>query len=172
MGRIGQGEKSTGKWILCDPQYCGWRDEPGPAFLWLQGNPGTGKSTLMKQIQDQLGQEIDLVVASFYYSARGGEVEVSHTHMLQALLHQILLQETEKTYPYFRSIYRIKRKQMQPWQFEELQSIFVSVSVSEFDSRTFYLLLDALDESDKDRIPGVIGLLKKMTASRAKIKVL
>ena len=99
--RIEYGEETTGKWILCNPQYCGWKDEPGPAFLWLQGNPGTGKSTLMKQIHHRLGKEGELqkaVVASFYYCARGGEVETSHTRMLQALLYQLLLQDTEKTY--------------------------------------------------------------------------
>ena len=175
MRRIEDGEETTGKWIFCDPQYCGWRDEPGPAVLWLQGNPGTGKSTLMKQIHHRLGKEGEVsraVVASFYYNARGGKVETSHTHMLQALLYQILLQETEKTYPHFRSVYRIKRRQMQPWQFVELQSIFDSISVSQSESRTFYLLLDALDESNKDGIRGVIRLFKRMTDSNAKIKVL
>ena len=102
MALIKDGEKNTGEWILSDSQYRGWINKPGSALLWLQGNPGTGKSTLMKQIQNRLSSENGLskaVVASFYYSAREGEAEMSHTHMLQALLYQILLQETEKTYP-------------------------------------------------------------------------
>ena len=173
--RIEYGEETIGKWILCNQQYCGWRGEPGPAFLWLQGNPGTGKSTLMKQIHRRLGEEGEVskaVVASFYYNARGGEVETSHTRMLRTLLYQILLQETEKTYPHFRSIYRIKRRQMQPWHFGELQSIFESISGSQSESRTFYLLLNALDESNKNGIRGVIHLFKRMTDSNANIKVL
>ena len=172
---IGNSEKNTGEWILSDPQYCGWRDEPGPALLWLQGNPGTGKSTLVKQVYNRLSSEngpSKTVVASFYYSAREGEAETSHTHMLQALLYQILLQETRETYPFFRSIFRVKREQLQPWRFEEMQSIFVSLSESHSDSLRFYLLLDALDESDKDGIADVISLLKKVTTSEAKLKVL
>ena len=172
---IGNGEKNTGEWILSDPQYCGWKNEPGSALLWLQGNPGTGKSTLMKQVYNRLSSEngpSKAVVASFYYSAREGEAETSHTHMLQALLYQILLQETRETYPIFRDVFRVKREQLRPWRFEEMQSIFVSLSKSHSDSLRFYLLLDALDESDKDGIADVISLLKKVTTSKAKLKVL
>ncbi len=175
MALIEDGEKSTGQWILSDPQYHGWRNEPGSALLWLQGNPGTGKSTLMKQIQNRLVNEDGLaktVVASFYYSAREGRTETSHTHMLQALLYQVLHQETEKTYPFFRSVFRDKLGTMQPWSFEELRSIFFSISKSHSESLEFYLLLDALDESDKDRISEVIPLLKDSLTSEAKLKIL
>ena len=175
MALIRDGEKNTGEWILSDSQYRGWINEPGPALLWLQGNPGTGKSTLMKQIQDRQSDENGLskaVVASFYYSAREGEAEMSHTHMLQALLYQILLQETKKTYPFFRSIFRVKREQMQPWRFEEMRNIFISLSKSHSESLRFFLLLDALDESDKDGIPEVVSLLKEVTTSEVKLKVL
>jgi len=179
---IRDGEKNSGEWILSDAQYRGWRNEPGSALLWLQGNPGTGKSTLVKQVQNRLSNEDSLssdedslpkaVVASFYYSAREGETEMSHTHMLQALLYQILVQETAKTYPFFRSVFRVKREQMQPWRFEEMQNIFVSLSRSHAHSLKFYLLLDALDESDKEGISEVISLLKEITTPEAKLKVL
>ena len=172
---IADGEKNTGQWILSDPQYLGWRDEPGSALLWLQGNPGTGKSTLMKQIQNRLVNGDTLsktVVASFYYSAREGEPETSHKTMLQAVLHQILLQKTEETYPFFRPIFREKRGKMQPWRFEELRSIFVSISRSHSESLEFFLLLDALDESDNDRLSEIITLLKDGITSEAKLKIL
>lgn len=143
----------------------------------------------MKQIQKRLSNEYNLsshedslsgnedshskaVVASFYYSARDGETEMSHTHMLQALLYQILVQESAKTYPFFRSVFRLKREQMQPWRFEEMQKIFVSLSESHNHSLKYYLLLDALDESDKEGISEVISFLKEITTPEAKLKVL
>ena len=61
---------------------------------------------------------------------------------------------------------------MQPWHFGELQSIFESISGSQSESRTFCLLLDALDESNKNGIRGVIHLFKRMIDSNANIKVL
>ena len=61
---------------------------------------------------------------------------------------------------------------MPPWHFEELQSVFESISGSQSESRTFYLLLDALDESNKDGIRGVIHLFKRITDSNTNIRVL
>ena len=61
---------------------------------------------------------------------------------------------------------------MQPWRFEEMRNIFISLSKSHSESLRFYLLLDALDESDNDRIPEVISLLQEVTTSEATLKVL
>ena len=61
---------------------------------------------------------------------------------------------------------------MQPWQYDEMQSIFVSIFRYASHSHSYYLLLDALDESDKDGIPETISLLQKVTTAEAKLKVL
>ncbi len=98
MTLIEDGENETGKWILSDSQFSEWTNELGSALLWLQGNPGTGKSTLMKQIQNRLNSEDGLskaVIASFYYSAREGAVETSHTHASSSLISDLASRNRE-----------------------------------------------------------------------------
>ncbi|BCS21467.1 uncharacterized protein APUU_21899S [Aspergillus puulaauensis] len=46
--------KGTGLWVFDQPQYKHWRTSAESSVLWLHGQPGTGKSTLMSLILDSV----------------------------------------------------------------------------------------------------------------------
>lgn len=79
---IGIAHTDTCTWIVEAPEYLRWRDESclpeHHGVLWIKGNPGCGKSTLMKyaldiaQKRDQDGGDI---IVSFFFNARGQPLE-------------------------------------------------------------------------------------------------
>ncbi|PMD58736.1 uncharacterized protein K444DRAFT_415699 [Hyaloscypha bicolor E] len=120
QNRIETAEENTGDWILSHRAFETWDKSPNSSLLWLHGKPGSGKSTLVKRVVskmksmqakrrnishsnyekttrevdteyvDQLATDHNIIVASFFYSFRGGKNETSHTLMLRSLLYQIL----------------------------------------------------------------------------------
>ena len=168
-----------------------WYDSPEGAFLWIQGKPGSGKSTLCKKIYERLKTHHNLmdfdaldqttksgapmpnppkgntVLASFFFSLRGAKTETSNTQMLQSLLYQILYQQ-RWLYPFFRDSYRALRPRAESreatvaWNFEALHRVFRNLAkVTLPDQRLeIYLLVDALDESEKEERDRVLALLQ------------
>ncbi|KAB8527785.1 hypothetical protein FH972_025437 [Carpinus fangiana] len=127
-------------------------------LFWIQGKPGSGKSTIMKYIwQDEtlhktLGEAsnpgITCLKISFFFSDRGTYFQKSFEGLLQSLIHQILKQEPLLA-TYVEPIF-IKRGSTREtaWSLLELEAAFQNI-VSQHDVKVhIFLLLDALDEYD------------------------
>ncbi|KAH8198316.1 hypothetical protein TruAng_007518 [Truncatella angustata] len=75
-----------------------WLQSPGPIF-WISGNPGSGKTTLMKHMLysletrrylEQWAGDNTLMVASVFLFDSGDQIQKSREGMLRAFLYQIL----------------------------------------------------------------------------------
>ena len=85
----------TCRWLLQQSEYQDWLDCNKMAehrgFLWIKGKPGTGKSTLMKfavtHIERTMSKELTSI--SFFFNARGRELEKSTVGMYRSLLLQV-----------------------------------------------------------------------------------
>ncbi|KAK2746828.1 hypothetical protein FQN57_002870 [Myotisia sp. PD_48] len=124
------------EWLSSHEEYLKWRDNPSSSFLWIEGKPGSGKSTLSKQIAQKLNRgrrthnrqassdttsEIqysyasgpqdyhDPIVAEFYFSFRGGISETSHELMLRSIVYQIWSQN-QKLFLILRDRYRERKR--------------------------------------------------------------
>jgi ankyrin repeat protein len=87
----------TCKWLLRSSEYINWLDATKlidhHGFLWIKGKPGTGKSTLMKFAFTNARKTMkDKVIISFFFNARGDDIERSTTGMYRSLLLQLLEQ--------------------------------------------------------------------------------
>ncbi|KAH0541631.1 hypothetical protein FGG08_003921 [Glutinoglossum americanum] len=51
---VAEGQGDTGDWIWENPAFRDWYVAKGSTILWIQGKPGSGKSTLSKQILRKL----------------------------------------------------------------------------------------------------------------------
>src|ERR1700733_6231929 len=60
-----------------------------PAFIWLRGSPGTGKSTIAKSITAHLGEEKRLASAIYFNKAVGHDNTFSALHFISSIAYQI-----------------------------------------------------------------------------------
>ncbi|KAI1409855.1 hypothetical protein F5Y13DRAFT_202999 [Hypoxylon sp. FL1857] len=90
--------KEGGSWLASHQEYLKWIESSNSDLLWIEGKPGSGKSTLSKRIVQKLQEEPipkhgadlhqDTTIAAFYYSFRGGITETSHELMLRSIVYQ------------------------------------------------------------------------------------
>ncbi|KAI1129980.1 hypothetical protein F5Y10DRAFT_236734 [Nemania abortiva] len=160
----------TNTWIQSHPIFSKWeRSQSG--VLWIQGKPGSGKSVLAKSI---LKTFPDVILASWFYSKRGGVVGVSHTSMLRSICYQIL-QQKKGLFASCAQTYR--RKAFSDNYHNYLTAILEAIATSE-DEQPILCLLDGLDESaDRDDEGGrrtleLLADLSEAPGSRLKVIVL
>lgn len=92
--KISKEYKGSLEWLWMHKQYKEWSASDISRLLYIQGKPGSGKSTLTKYFKDNFSkQEQDAnsaIVADFFYSYREGEFQKSHYNMLRSILYKIL----------------------------------------------------------------------------------
>ena len=94
LSAIVTAHSNTCQWIFEREEYRAWRNSDALStnrgFLWVKGKPGAGKSTLMKSAQCYGEQEHDDIIISFFFNARGVELQKSTQGMYRSLLYQLL----------------------------------------------------------------------------------
>jgi nucleoside phosphorylase len=87
----------TCEWFLEDDAYLDWlcpsKLHEHHGFLWMSGEPGAGKSTMMKFVYERTEKRTiessTTTVLSFFFNARGAALEKSTEGMYRSLLHQL-----------------------------------------------------------------------------------
>jgi hypothetical protein len=115
---------------------------------------------------DQLATDRDVIIATFFYSFRGGATETSHTLMLRSLLYQIL-QGNSKLFPSFQLAYRkLRTTDNGPeWSYKDLKSLFLSLRNAQTQLK-IYIVVDAMDESEKVGRPEILDFLSDLRSSK------
>ena len=92
---IKKAHTKTCNWLLKNSEYTEWIDHTKlcnhHGFLWIRGKPGAGKSTLMKFAVLSARKTMKRSsIISFFFNARGAELEKSVIGMYRSLLLQLL----------------------------------------------------------------------------------
>lgn len=161
----------TCQWFLNDPIYQEWLDPAllsrQPGFIWIRGKPGVGKSTLMKfawlqtQIKyQQACHDREMMVASFFFNARGETLEKSASGMYRSLLVQLL------------ENFHDLQKVLDSRDLEELLSLdsyplgvlkdLFRAAVSELGNRAVFGFIDALDECHELQLMDMVRYFEEL----------
>ena len=159
---------TTCEWLLQHPAYVDWMDpdklHQHRGFLWINGKPGAGKSTLMKfahAYADRERPEIEILV-SFFFNARGDELERSIIGMYRALLFQLLNKAADlqrllddlhpsPEHPDQRSAWTIK-----------LLCELLSSAITGLGQRRLKCFVDALDECDEQQVREMVIFFEEL----------
>lgn len=151
--------RQTCCWLFRHEGYLDWiydrnRDKH-QGLLWLKGNPGTGKSTLMKEAFRQAVAEQDFsdtCLAAFFFDAKEGcELNRSAVGLFRSLLHQLLprhrryLQKFVQLCKEKSPAQNSRTAAVQPWQKRELET-FLETMLSDSRTKRTIIFIDALDE--------------------------
>ena len=150
--------QETGNWLLESQDMYDWfqrnRLDEHRGFFWVQGNPGSGKSTLMKKAYSHLTagpQDPSSIIAAFFFNARGNEIEKSPAGLFRTLLHK-LCQRSSALRDLVVKAYVAKSRLLSSgwqWQTSELKEFLATaVTLSVLGQRSLLLFVDALDECD------------------------
>ncbi len=160
----------TCRWFLSKPQYISWRNpdkQPGHgSFLWIKGNPGTGKSTLMKFLFENVKSETkgdpSQITLSFFFLARGVLEEKSTSGLYRSLLHQLFqripdLQDSLE----WMTADGARGIQTNGWNEQALKQTFRH-ALPELESRALTIFVDALDECDDTQARDMVSFFEEL----------
>lgn len=163
---------NTCDWLFANKRYLAWLErtdlENHHGLLWIKGYPGSGKSTLLKEAVRRFSVHYEpnrRRFASFFFNARGDELERTQLGLFRSLLYQ-LLPVFPKDLADFVHVHSLKLEtssSIVDWQLQELRvrlhAIFMQAS-----STDITIFIDAVDECQDDA-RGLVKFLRNLTTA-------
>lgn len=144
---------STCSWLFEKQQYLDWANsahlEQHHGFLWIKGKAGSGKSTMMKcALEHARKVHRDNSIISFFFNARGHDLEKSVEGLYRSLLVQILTQFPEMRLKFSFEVPR--NTEQGEWPVAALRNFLTGVISCFGKDQALSIYVDALDECDED----------------------
>uniref|UniRef100_A0A8H7TW05 Nephrocystin 3-like N-terminal domain-containing protein n=1 Tax=Bionectria ochroleuca TaxID=29856 RepID=A0A8H7TW05_BIOOC len=164
---IEKAHSKTCRWLLLTQEYRDWTNPEKvfahQGFLWMKGNPGTGKSTLMKfaYIEAKKNRKKNRFIFSFFFNARGAPLERSTTGMYRSLLVQILEQFPNQKCIFDSPELGTRIGPRQTWAIEPLKELLLQ-ALLKLAGVSIVFFIDALDECDEDEIRDMIKFFENI----------
>lgn len=159
----------TCTWLLKKSEYLDWLNpnkfSQHHGFLWIKGKPTTGKSTLMKFALTHARKAMKKkIVISFFFNARGDDLEKSTIGMYRSLLFQLLEQ-----LPALQSIFNYLgldtwNSGCIKWSIESLKALF-NEAIQGLGKSSLVCFIDALDECDEYQIRDMVSFFQYLGES-------
>lgn len=148
--------------------FCSWLRSNDNVF-WVQGKPGSGKSTLMKFIIDSNNTtrlleswDQNARVLSYFFWKIGSESQNSIRGLLCSLLHDILFNDNGATEGVLHQFaFSQSKDYYKEWSTEEVDEVLFSLLHT--SSRFTCIFIDGLDEiSDKDGFRTLMTIVERL----------
>jgi hypothetical protein len=170
MDVIGSAHLHTFDWIFAESAV-GFNDwlRGNAGLFWINGKPGSGKSTLIKYILEDLRTQEALrdkygssfVVASFFFDGRGPDTQRSLNGLMRTILYQILVGIPELLSQVIQSDWELDDDFI--WENSRLTRILHGIAKQDKVSGCIMLFVDALDECADD-LREIARLLKDLSS--------
>ncbi|KAI9043131.1 uncharacterized protein KD926_004314 [Aspergillus affinis] len=147
----------TCSWILKLKEYNDWMNASN-GLLWIKGKPGSGKSTIMAFLYQQIMKPHTAekgIALEFFFSARGSELQRTPLGLFRTLLNQLYRQDFNLC-TVLREVYQDKcdsfgrSKHGWEWQLPELERVFYDNIAISAQRQPLIIFVDALDEAGQE----------------------
>ncbi|CAN9445014.1 unnamed protein product [Alternaria alternata] len=159
-------ETGTGEWLLNSQGYQDWISGSSP-LLWLHGKAGCCKtilcSTVIEQVFGRVSGQDNVAFAYFYFSFSDAQKQ-NYTSVLLSMVAQ--LSRKRSVHPLLRAAY--SQAPSQKPSSEVLEHIFLALLE---ESRTSYLVVDALDECSEEQREKILEGFRRITQSLPEIRL-
>ncbi|KAK7413481.1 hypothetical protein QQX98_007629 [Neonectria punicea] len=164
-------QAKTCKWLLRTPQYRDWLNaRPSPqanpsGFFWIKGKPGTGKSVMVKFLFSEAKRTINstnTILISFFFNARGSELEKSTLGLYRSLLLQLLnaIPETKSVVDDLGTLgFQVVKRS--GWHREIFKETF-ALALDQLQARRLCCYIDALDECPEDDVRDMVSFFEDL----------
>ncbi|KXH51554.1 hypothetical protein CNYM01_09715 [Colletotrichum nymphaeae SA-01] len=154
----------TCEWLLQHPDYVTWTDRKmysqHHGFFWIRGKPGAGKSTIMKFAFSRAKRRATSVgpSISFFFNARGEELEKSTLGMYRSLIHQLWVKM-----PDLQVLLDTNDgpQEIAVWDLEKAKILFRS-AVRKLGQRQLTCFIDALDECAESEVREMVEVFEDL----------
>jgi ankyrin repeat protein len=157
----------TCKWILKTPEYKNWLDAARTSthggLFWLKGKPGSGKSTMTKFVCQQLKKCFrDASVISFFFHARGEELQKTTLGLYRSLIYQLLqtISDDQKVWRIPGLTQELKPAHLKD-NLETLKVLFSRILLDTY-TQDVILVIDALDECHEDQMRDMLSFFEDL----------
>ncbi|KAK1982091.1 ankyrin repeat-containing protein, partial [Colletotrichum cereale] len=158
----------TCDWIFSHPSFQQWTEQK-QGLLWIMGKPGSGKSTILKYALQKVPYlyGADTVALSFFFHARGNELQRTQPGLFRSLLHQLLWQvpgALSDLVDEFRRKTKTEGKHKENWDWDllPLQEFLESALPKVLTRFAVIIFIDALDECGESSAVQLIQYLKQL----------
>ncbi|KAM0254836.1 hypothetical protein ACHAQJ_006376 [Trichoderma viride] len=151
-------------WLQENAQYIDWLNpdkiNEHHGFLWIKGKPGAGKSTIMKfALANARKRMKDRLILSFFFNARGCDLEKSTLGMYRSLLLQLLQQLPRLQDTLDSTELTACHDADHQWHIEPLKTLFHQ-AIENVETSKVVCFIDALDECDEDHARDMISFFE------------
>lgn len=176
---IARATDNTCEWFFRSHEFQAWIDSEraigGKGLLWVKGNRGVGKSTLMREAlrrtQVHVSQASTSIV-SFFFNALGEQLEKTTRGLYLSVLHQILKHDPNALaylLPEYLERKKGKREDRVEWT-EEVLKDYVSRVCRRGISMPVLVFIDALDECTDPEISRLVEFFQALVEQKKDAK--
>ncbi|KAH8644022.1 Vegetative incompatibility protein [Alternaria alternata] len=158
------------RWVLDNPAFQQWQQDPHSRLLWVKGDPGKGKTMLLCGIINELQSSMPQSALLSYFFCQATDARInSATAVLRGLLHMLVTQQ-----PSLASHVRKKHDHAGKALFEDANAWVVLAEIFEAvlqdpSLRMTYIIVDALDECVTD-LPKLLEFVAKQSSASSRVK--
>jgi hypothetical protein len=158
----GSNHPGTCSWVLQHPKISSWlRNQSDMTFLWLQGNPGTGKSVIAGQLVHFLNSSQRSLVVS-HFCTYSYTSSTQYDQILKSLLFQLVRANCDLVAHIYGRYIVEKRSASVPVLEQLLQTVITALSGDLDRSQSIHMIIDGLDEIDAEKQGRLINLMQRV----------